>query len=230
MLVRIKNAWNTFLGWFRKKPQPVEVPQETQEPIPQPTMTHSDSIGIIVGHNNSSSGAVNYLGESEYTFNSRIALKLKRKLEDFVNVSIYKRPSGSYSHQVNSITNQLANCMHKAVISLHFNSAGPSARGCEVLIPSTPSPRDNELADAITDELNEKLGISERRDDGVFVISRSHRGASMAYKVNSMGFTFCLVEPCFGDTRTSESIKIFENEDSYVDALAVSILRFLANL
>ncbi len=187
------------------------------------------SIAIIVGHNKSSKGAVNYLHESEYVFNSRVAYKLAAYLASEYSIEskiFYRRSDASYTTQCLGVAKECRRYGARIAVSLHFNSAGSrSALGCEVLIPKTATPEDNKLADTITDILNEELGIRERRDDGVYEISKGHRGSGMLYAVHNAGVPCCLVEPCFADYRTKESTAIFEEEDRYIRLLARAIAK-----
>jgi len=182
-------------------------------------------IGLVIGHNENAQGATNYLGESEWTFNKRIAHKLHISLADEgIQSAILFRPnSGGYTHECNYTAKELVRLGCKMSLHLHFNSAGPTARGCEVLVLDTPEQEDNVLADSISDILNEEYGIKERHDDGILVINRSHNGYGMLHAAYSNGILPALVEPCFADHATSESVVIFEQEDLYVDALARAI-------
>jgi len=196
------------------------------ETLPEPTKSGEGRvIGIVVGHNATAQGADNYLGESEYEINSRIAIKLKDKLNELLIPSvIVHRPTGvSYSSQARSVARSLSASGVYAAVLLHFNSAGRGARGCEVLIAKTATPKDNLFADAFTDTLNEEYGFIERGDDGIQTISSSHNGYGMISRINKKGIISALVEPAFADYRTNESRLIFEEEDKYVLVLARAI-------
>lgn len=184
----------------------------------------SDPVGIVVGHNATKQGAVNYLGESEWEFNKRIAEKLQLKLRDMeVSSTIFHRPSnGGYSYECDFIAGalQLAGCKYS--IHLHFNSSGSKkARGCEVLVPVNCE--DISIAESITESLKNIFKFRLRHGDGILPVLPGHNGWTMLRKVRAKGVFPAIVEPCFGNYRNNESAKIFENEDSYVELLAEAI-------
>lgn len=203
---------------FREKPKPIfskpENPVDTIGPV------NGTPFAFIVGHNKISQGAVNYLGESEFSFNSRIAEKAKQKLAALgVRSMIVFRPTGSYSSQVEYVADLVSDHFVKHAFCLHFNASGISrANGCEVLIRQTENKDDELVADFITDRINEKFGIKERRNDGVFLIYRGHNGFGMLDALHKVSVVPVIVEPCFATNR-EEAKKIFEHEDDYVDIL-----------
>lgn len=180
-------------------------------------------IALVVGHNKKDQGANNYLGESEWQFNSRIARKIQVKLNDLGidSVIIFRPYNVSYSRQCNSVADQVKEhkCTH--AILLHFNDAsGTSAMGCEVLVKKTSTLEDDKFADTFTDILNERYGFKERRNDGMYVVSSRHNGYGM---INAIDAITCLVEACFAGYKNKESELVFEHEDKYVDVFIDSI-------
>jgi N-acetylmuramoyl-L-alanine amidase len=178
-------------------------------------------VGLIVGHNEEAQGALNYLHETEWAFNSRIMRKVQQKLskKNYSSFVIFRPTGVRYSSQVKAV---VAKCKELGIthtILAHFNSAGQSARGCEFLVPSNGSMTCRKMADMATDLLNERLGIKERRDDGVYVVNKHHRGSGMLFALSEAGIHVTMAEPCFAGYRTEESAAIFENEDAYVDIL-----------
>jgi len=226
-----------FFKWLRKlffgnkghKKPIVQIPSNNEESRIPPVVDLDPykRIAIVVGHNSKKQGADNYLGESEYNFNSRIANKLQLKLaSEGVSSFVIKRPSGvSYRKQSIVVANKVDELNASHAILLHFNSAGRGAMGVEVLIAQTATKGDNIFADNFSDMLNEEYGFIERRDDGVFTINKNHNGFQMINRINGKGIVSCLVEPCFADYKTKESQLIFEQEDKYVDVLLRSVLK-----
>lgn len=184
-------------------------------------------VGIVIGHNKRSQGASNYLGESEWVFNSRIANKMQKKLADagIRSVIIFRPESRSYSYQCRSVGKEVRKYGCAVVFCMHFNSAGKGARGCEVLVHHKANTVTRELADLVTDELNEKLGLKERHDDGIKYVYSGHNGFGMLDVISDTDACGLLPEPCFGNYKTKESAAIFENEDRYVDILVSSIVK-----
>lgn len=213
---------------FKKKPPRVEIPRlpVIVPPVGVFVPTSKIKVAIIVGHNKKKQGATNYLDESEWVFNSRIARKLQGKLAalGIDSVIIFRPYDVGYDDQCEAVADEAARlgCTH--AISLHFNDASSrSAMGVEVLIAKTATEADNKFADIFSDILNEEYGFVERRDDGVYTISDRHNGSGMINAVNDKGIITCLVEVCFGGHKTKESELIFEQEDKYVDVLVKSV-------
>jgi len=192
----------------------------------------STKIAVIVGHNAKSQGATNYLKESEYVFNSRIALKMQEKCALLgIELVILKRPSGlSYKDQCRAVAKQVKALSISYTIELHFNAASSKALGCEVLVDATHSNYDDKIADYITDQLNELYGFKERHEDGVKTVTPEHDGHGMLEAVKNAGAVSVLVEPCFAHYRNAESALIFEQEDKYVDVLVGTCLQICKGL
>lgn len=203
---------------FKNKP----APQVKEPERPLNTIGDKDAVAIalVVGHNKKSQGAVNYLGETEYSFNKRIANKIQQKLlVNGIKCAIIERPAGSYSYQASYVADLVKDLGIEFSLHMHFNSASSKARGCEVLVAPSASEMDDTIADLITDELNKKFGFRERHEDGIKRVYKGHRGHLMLDKVNRTGCLSALVEPTFANHRHKESILIFEQEDKYVDLL-----------
>lgn len=196
-----------------------------------PTLGKDDNVpvAIIVGHNKKSQGAVNYLGETEYIFNSRIARKVKERLAELgVNSAVIFRPVGGYSFQCKEVAKSAKLLGSVYALELHFNgAANPSARGCEVLVRRTVNPIDNKFADYITDRL-ELYGVKQRNQDGVSEIGPDHNGFGMLDALGDVGILASIIEPCFAMNR-DESKVIFENEDIYVEILTDACWRLATN-
>lgn len=181
-------------------------------------------LGLVVGHNELHQGATNYLGESEFTFGRRIATKVQLKMRDRgIEVVKVERPNLSYQEQIDVVCAILSKFQVTHTIHLHFNSFYSVARGCEGLIAQKS---DAWIADYITDQLHIRFGFRERSEDGVKMVSNTHRGYDMLHKVCEIGAHPVIIEPCFGNHRTFESKFIFESEDAYVDLLC-DCLRYI---
>jgi N-acetylmuramoyl-L-alanine amidase len=219
---------------FKKGKSPRVVPNGPIA-IPEPTIDEMTTyrtvrikLAIVVGHNMKKQGANNYLGESEWVFNSRIARKLQIKLAalGIESVIIFRPYNVSYKKQCKSVAEQIEehNCTH--AILLHFNDAsGESAMGVEVLVARTSTLEDDEFADTITDILNEEYDFIERRDDGVYTVGDSHNGSGMINAVNRKKCITALIEICFAGYSNRESKFIFENEDLYVDVIVRAVVK-----
>lgn len=197
--------------FFRKPPTP-RVRHQTPK---------TNVVSIVVGHNSEKQGAVNYLGESEFVFNKRIAKKLKLKLSQrWIPSVIFTRGAGSYNEQCDRIYDACLEHKVRLSVHLHFNSASGDVLGCEALIVESETPLDNLFAGIFTGTLAKRYGFKNR---GVKTLKRGHNGYGMMKAVRDSGAIAVLVEPCFADKKTSESELIFEQEDKYVDVLADAI-------
>lgn len=185
----------------------------------------TNRVALIVGHNSSDQGAVNYLGQSEWDFNSGIAQATMQLLvESGVQAEVFFRnPNKSYTGQVNQIIDEVTSFGADFSVELHFNSYNSSARGSEVLIPESGTGLDNKFADILTDKLEEEFGIIQRRDDGVYEIDESAAGGMMVYGLYEAGVINGLVEPCFGE-RSPESEAFFPCPNTYSRILTNSII------
>lgn len=183
-------------------------------------------IAIVPGHTLLNQGAINYLGETEYVFNSRIAIKLQHKLwrERIHNLVIkrdegnYRKNGHSYQDQIREVANDCKESCATYSLHLHFNSFAEKAYGCEILLPTDNDEELISLAESIADGISE-LNIKKRGKDGIKFLSEIDRGYPMLKAVCDVGTKALLIEPAFANFRHKESIAIFENEDRYVDIL-----------
>lgn len=189
---------------------------------------------IIVGHTSEKGGANNYLGESEFNFNSRIAAQVRdivnKKYKSFVEVVVLERHSGGFSILEPELRLFRPDCS----IELHFNSFSKKAYGCEILAYKDALHAEDtiRLADRITDRMQAVYGFRERNiyqldddsvADGVKVLSEG-RGVKNLKIVHNCGIPVAMIfEPVFGNFETSESKAFFENEQTYVDFLVDAI-------
>ena len=217
------------MSCFRRRSARVE-PSTPQAIEPQEEFSFIPKLFLVVGHNSKASGAVNYLGQSEYDFYLRgfpITAKYLEQLCPVIPTYIVTRPSGvSYSKQVRSVCDKISAItggQPSFGFNGHFNSSN-GAKGSEALVAKGTSENfDNLLGDIYTDLLSE-LDIVERRDDGIFWVSSGHNGFQMIESMSNIGCTTIIGEPCF-DYKYPESITIFENVDRYFKLIAISIIR-----
>ena len=181
-------------------------------------MASGKKIALVIGHNQRQQGATNYIGETEYVFNSRMATKVKLLMWDMGRElhTIY-RPDGSYTEQVKAVVRKASDLELDMTFHLHFNSSRALAKGAEIL-----TFEDNGVcvADSISDGLNEEFGFKERADDGVRRLYEGHRGFMMLHELSKKGIMGFIVEPTFANYRHKESKIIFEAEDLYCGFLA----------
>lgn len=185
---------------------------------------------IVVGHHLKAQGAKNYKGESEWSFNKRIAQALSDKLmaHGLDSTVIFRPPGLSYSQQVDSVKERVSQIDPQACVCLHFNSANVLANGLEILIAK--GSKGKRLAWYMADRLNHLLGLSKRHGDGILPIEKGHGGYKMLRSISGGKRAAVLVEPCFANLETEESKAVFDQEDKYVMALSYAIRFYLQSL
>lgn len=245
----MKKFLSWLLGLFSKKTpsnntkpsEPFE-PEQPVGPIPVEPVEPSKQvvkIALIVGHTPKAAGAINYKGEREFTFNSRIAALVEAQIRQQtaqVEVKTFFRDEGSFAPAVAKVGKAVGDWGAKASLELHFNSFDQPAFGCEVLVWQGANQLAQTLAfaDAMTNRFSQQFGIKQRgqyvdefgkRFDGVRVLATQDRGALnlKACCDNGLGFVL-LFEPCFANVETTESRAVFENEARYANFIAQELI------
>lgn len=195
-----------------------------------------EKIAIVVGHTRRSSGAVNFLGESEYDFNKRMAFLMKERIEKTSEkqCEVFFRDNIGRSGVAKAVGKWGADLS----LELHFNSFKKKAYGCEVLVYKDAKMFDDSaiFADELTDELAKVFALRQRHsvttEDGVYregvkALGSKDRGAFnlKAMEQNKVPYAL-LIEPCFANFETHESVAIFRNEEKY----AFTVADYLADL
>ena len=129
-------------------------------------------IAIDPGHGGSDSGAVaNGLREKDLTL--EVSLALKEELESYDGVTVVMtrstdvRPSENLSEDLSSRVQTAAAARADALVSIHFNSGSPLARGAEVWYGNSSSynyathTKGRQLSSNIQDKLTD-LGLADR--------------------------------------------------------------------
>lgn len=212
------NFWNKLTSGLSRQVASTGKPAEA----PKPVKKHI--LGIIVGHNSKARGAVNYKGETEFDFNSRIALRMKEIIDSsdsLFNATIYNRiPGAGYGNEIAELAKDIKEDACELTMELHFNSGPKGARGCEILV-HTKNKLAIGIADAMTDQIEHIFGIFQRDQDGVREVAKGDRGAYNLIALEDVGVRVpLLMEPCFANEKTAESQKIFDQEDLYASTLA----------
>ena len=174
-------------------------------------------LAVIVGHNERAQGAVRSdTGETEYSFNSRIARLMEQHAPSDMGVrTFWRTPSGGYRAEIDRVYRETDAWGADATVELHFNSAAnPAASGTEMLSSGTRKSLD--LSQAIHEEVMATLGL---RDRGVKTRRDSDRGGASLWSGKAPA---TLVEPFFGSAR-SDTAKVDTPEEE--KALALAYLR-----
>jgi len=158
------------------------------------TLSPGDIVGICVGHSRpADSGALSVGGVNEWLFNVRLAALLKKYLQQKrISSIIYDEYEGStYTSAMRWISLQMAEDKVTVAIELHFNSATPSASGCEMLY-YRDSKRGNRLASSLQREV---LAEYNTKDRGIKPTKRFSRGGAFLAKTKCPAV---ICEPFFG--------------------------------
>lgn len=176
-------------------------------------------LAIVIGHNSQSQGAVRKdTGETEYSFNNRIAMWMEefaRKMYPDLEIAVFRRqPLGSYTREINRVYDQTDAWGAHLTMELHFNSSGDTrATGTETLTSGTPASM--AAAVAVNEEVVAALGL---RDRGVKT-RRSGRGSQSLISGRAPAI---LVEPYFGSSPKGLEAT---DEDHEEQALAMAYIR-----
>jgi N-acetylmuramoyl-L-alanine amidase len=227
---------SVFMSWlikvitnffkYKKEPEIKEIPtRSTNGP------STVKNILIVVGHTKSSPGTTTYLGEKEYSYNTKLAKVLEPLLlQSGCNVMTEYRDvgglRGAYSRG-NRIKPDLT-------LELHLNGFSKVAHGLEVLALKS-DPISIEFADLLSDEVAASLGFKERREyngtDGVLPVVRGDSGyenLKVARDYTTAPIRV-LIEPTFVNFKTSESSVIIEDggKERYAEAIKNAVVKIL---
>ncbi len=181
-------SWNSILSLLKKKKQSLK---SSDTPT---TLSPGDIIGICVGHSRpNDSGALSITGVNEWLFNVRVAALLKKHLYDEgISSIVYDEYEGSgYSNAMSWVGRKMEEDKVTAAIELHFNSASPTASGCEMLYYHN-SESGRRLASSLQIEVITEYNTKNR---GIKPLKRFSRGGGFLVKTKCPAV---ICEPFFG--------------------------------
>jgi len=193
-----------------------------------PVNPKAKTIFLVVGHSAVDGGMEIYKNDrykSEYSFNQDVAIACKSYInKEKINIFIgYRQNSVNYTSAMRSLARDAKDIGADLAIELHLNASGiPEARGFEILT----NKMSEKIARVIADGFIERYSIRARGDNGVKVLNSSDRGAGFLSAMSDVGVPSMLIEPCFADYRTSESVQIIEDHQGYGDFLAKTLEQF----
>jgi len=178
-------------------------------------------LAIIVGHSAKKPNFKNYLGETEYGFNYRIADKLKIHLDKEYKciTKIFYRDGTTLS----GVGDEVEDWHADASIELHCNAfKEPLTHGkvCEALALKGDEVS-IEFAKLFASLMRDYFGFGLRHDNGCKIVKYGERGAYNLAAIN-LDIPKILVEPCFTNFETDEAVRFHTNEDLYIAVLAES--------
>ena len=164
-----------------------------------------NKIAFVVGHDIKEQGAFSFhLKKTEFVYHSEVASHLP--------FDIYWRNPDikGYKSKMQDLANRINKQDYSAVIELHFNSATPTANGCEALFFGG-SAIGKRWSQVYVDKIVQAYGMRNR---GVLAItSESQRGY---WFLKLMKAPAIILEPFFGSN--PESLK-FEDTKKYAEEL-----------
>lgn len=141
-------------------------------PIPPLSLLKGKTIGIVVGHDKVSKGANSISGESEFSYNTKLADHIYRLMlrVGAKPLLVYRQP-GPYTQSIKDAYGLIGRGAD-VIIELHFNAAGdPYANGCECLIYKTGS-----VADHVGQGICSELASLGFRNRGNKVVGKGENG------------------------------------------------------
>lgn len=168
---------------------------------------------IVVGHTADSKGACSNLGlPCEWDYNMQVA----NKLADVADIYTHKTYAKGYTSMVKETASRLNAHNYKVVIFLHYNSAGPTATGCEVLY-YYKSTKGAAYAKILNDLVSSRMNMRNR---GAKPLSNNDRGYGEVYYPKAVAL---IAEPFFG----SNAADVAKFSGCGIDTYANVIKEFL---
>lgn len=187
-------------------------------------------LGIVVGHNSAKQGAVRVdTGESEYSYNSRIAERMMRlaRTSHIPNLDarvFYRQAGMGFRAEIEKVYAETDAWGADLTMELHFNgSENPDVSGTEVLSSGT------RLSLLAAHEVQEELiQLLDLEDRGVKTRARHERGGRSLFSGRAPAI---LVEPFFGSSPIGTSKTDEEHEEemlakSYLFGAATALSQF----
>lgn len=179
-------------------------------------------LAIVVGHSAKEPSFKNYLGETEYDFNRRIASKLKEFLDNnFVcDSKVFLRDGTT----IRRLGDYVTEWKPDASIELHCNSYKDKITGnvCEALaLRNDFKSIDLCRTFGCLMELDFTFGL--RHGDGCKEVTRDDRGYFNLTAIE-LDIPKILVEPCFTNFHTEEAEALLTQEDRYAKVLAATFV------
>lgn len=173
-------------------------------------------IAFIVGHTESSKGALLYTGQYEYELNTIVACLVQKNFT-YDSLRTFWKDRLSFVEEVKDFNPDL-------IIELHINAFELRANGCEALVLSTSLESKYEAKDLLK-EFNKRFNIVSRGEKTL-----THNTERGYHNIKDFElWPMVLFEPCFGNFKTSDSKKIVGNPEAYANFL-VDYCRFKLNI
>jgi len=203
------------------KAPPGTVVTKAPPPKPDEHLDHTRVLWLTAGHGGSDSGAVAH-GHSE----AALVLDLRNLITEALKnkgfkYTIWNDPDG-WATPATAAYIQSKTKEHDLVFDLHFNAAGPTATGVEVIVPDSHTTLEKRSGQSIAGIVHAVLGIPLRGDAGVKTESETPRGRLAMMRPPG---TNVLLETAF--ISNSEDLeKYFNGKHRLADEIANWIITF----
>jgi len=146
-------------------------------------------VALVVGHRQGAQGAWGSAGISEFTFNTKLAIDIKKRFGDEVKIFFRDDLPGGYGEKMKRLHKKIDSWGADYSISLHFNAvSNVSVAGHEVLYCSKSG---KELASLLNNNFEKFLKTKNR---GIKKRSKGERGGGFLCR----GKSVCVIaEPFF---------------------------------
>lgn len=200
----------------KKKERQSEKSLDTQQ-----SWSQGELVGICVGHSRKGDkGAVNVYKQSEWDYNLKVALSLKKELSNLgIDSYVYGKYEGrSYREAMKYIAKTLKKDKATLALELHFNAFNGEAFGCSMLYNAS-STESRSLSKEIQFSVLKTFKTLNRGARG---LKRKDRGWLF---VNNPSIPTVLCEPFFGDNK--KDCKLFSDTQGLAKSYAEGIKQFL---
>ncbi|MDH3324050.1 MAG: N-acetylmuramoyl-L-alanine amidase [Candidatus Peregrinibacteria bacterium] len=179
-----------------------------------------ETIAFVIGHNVDAQGAEFKHGNytySEYEFYKRFLNRYLLPLLDF-KAHIIERPTGSYSHQCNSVAKKCFDLGVTKSFNFHFNSANHRANGFEALVLEKTTSEMLQVVQELSSEFK-SFGLNVRHDNGINRIDSNHNGYGMLSALSSSYVDAIILEPFFGSNQNDIDL-VLSNMSGFAQCFA----------
>ena len=204
-----------ILNWLKRS---FAKPKTPSNGVPN-KYTH---IAIIVGHDNKSVGAKSYSGEFERWWNEKVA-KAIVKMVKTKKVKVFYRDGVGRKGAAKAAAKWAGD--DSLSIELHFNAFKDLAFGTETLYLKGDY-QSEALASKFSKAISLRFRTRIRHDNGAKMVHPNDRGGMNLKYCKDYGIeSSVLLEPFFGNKRTSESERFMEGDGwlNYAECLALFI-------
>ncbi len=180
-------------------------------------------IALIPGHTKTSSGAVNYKGESEYPWALRVLTKAIAYMPKIECVIITRDNIG-----IEGAVKKAKELGCIAVYEQHFNWCESDPKEDIEILADKRLPKSIKWAKFIAKKQNETYkSFGLRRDMGCFATTPSDRGGNNVAQAVTHGIEYSVLgEAQFGNLRNSDAEQIFEHDDMFAKFIGDTMTEF----